>query len=88
MNEFEGLVFETKGPRRGPVAKNGAEALDRFGLGNNSLGMIVKAQTMIIAGSWFLSYLGLTLTRQKFQKMQQPPTLSNGKANGQGSIRL
>jgi ABC-type multidrug transport system ATPase subunit/ABC-type multidrug transport system permease subunit len=82
LNEFTGLEFETKGPRRGPVARNGAEALDRFGLGNNSLGMIVKAQSLIVAGCWFLSYLGLTLTRQKFQTMEQPPQLTIVKANG------
>merc|ERR1711935_840376 len=37
VNEFEGLSFSTSGPPRGPVAKNGVDALARFGLGNNSL---------------------------------------------------
>jgi ABC-type multidrug transport system ATPase subunit len=70
LNEFEGLEFSSSGPRRGPVAKNGVDALARFGLGNNSLSTVVKAQVLIISASWFMSYLGLTLTRQKFQKME------------------
>jgi hypothetical protein len=74
LNEFEGLVFDTSGPRRGPVVRNGAEALDRFGLGKYSLGDVVKSQSIIVGVSWLLSYLGLTLTRQKFQKMQEPTT--------------
>lgn len=79
LNEFDGLVFDTSGPRRGPVVKNGAEALDRFGLGNNTLGTVVKAQTIIISACWLLSYLGLTLTRQKFQRMEIPPgNMTNG----------
>ena len=72
VNEFEGLTFNTSGPRRGPVAKNGDDALARFGLGNNSLSTVVKAQTLIISISWIMSYSGLTLTRQKFQKMEEP----------------
>jgi ABC-type multidrug transport system permease subunit len=72
LNEFEGLTFDTSGPRRGPVAKNGQEALARFGLGNNSLASVVKAQTLIVSACWFLSYLGLTLTRQRFQRMRTP----------------
>eukprot|EP00536_Pseudo-nitzschia_multiseries_P013477 jgi/Psemu1/320462/estExt_fgenesh1_pm.C_5760006 len=77
LNEFEGLTFKTSGPRRGPVAKNGDDALARFGLGNNSLSTVVQAQAMIVAGSWFISYLGLSLSRQKFQKMETPVT-TNG----------
>mmetsp|Transcript_7530 Transcript_7530/g.17000 ORF Transcript_7530/g.17000 Transcript_7530/m.17000 type:complete len:753 (-) Transcript_7530:115-2373(-) len=72
LNEFEGLTFNTSGPRRGPVAKNGVDALARFGFGNNSLSTVVKAQTLIISASWFMSYLGLSLTRPKFQKMEIP----------------
>lgn len=78
LNEFDGLAFDTSGPRRGPVAKNGAEALARFGLGGNSLGAVVKAQAIIVSACWLLSYLGLTLTRQKFQKMEMPQSKSNG----------
>jgi hypothetical protein len=78
LNEFAGLVFDTSGPRRGPVAKNGAEALARFGLGGNSLRSVVHAQVAIISACWLLSYLGLTLTRQKFQKMDTPPSQING----------
>ena len=73
MNEFEGLEFETGGPRRGPVAKTGAAALDRFGLGTRTLGQVVRAQVLIASGSWLLSYLGFTLTRQRFQEMKPPP---------------
>eukprot|EP00529_Nitzschia_sp_RCC80_P009928 CAMPEP_0113481860 /NCGR_PEP_ID=MMETSP0014_2-20120614/22624_1 /TAXON_ID=2857 /ORGANISM="Nitzschia sp." /LENGTH=777 /DNA_ID=CAMNT_0000375365 /DNA_START=288 /DNA_END=2621 /DNA_ORIENTATION=- /assembly_acc=CAM_ASM_000159 len=72
LNEFEGLEFETKGPRRGPVARNGVEALSRFGLGDNTVADVLKTQLMLISGSWFLSYLGLTLSRQKFQCMEEP----------------
>jgi ABC-type multidrug transport system permease subunit len=72
LNEFEGLTFNTSGPRRGPVAKNGDDALARFGLGNNSISTVVKAQACIISFSWFMSYLGLSLTRQKFQRMESP----------------
>jgi ABC-type multidrug transport system ATPase subunit len=70
VNEFDQLTFDTKGPRRGPVAKFGSEALDRFGLGTNTLGDIVKAQLSITVVSWALSYIGLTLTGQKYLKMQ------------------
>ena len=72
INEFEGLEFEVKGPQRGPVARNGEEALARFGMGARDLGDVVKAQVMITSACWFLSYVGLTLTRQKFQVMEEP----------------
>lgn len=72
LNEFEGLTFDTSGPHRGPVAKNGQEALARFGLGNNSLAQVLKAQTLIVSACWFFSYLGLTLTGQRFQRMETP----------------
>jgi len=72
LNEFDGLTFTNSGPRRGPVAKNGDDALARFGFGGNSLSTVVKAQSLIVSVSWFMSYLGLALTRQKFQKMEAP----------------
>lgn len=72
LNEFEGLVFDTKGIPRGPVARNGEEALSRFGLAGKNLGDVVKAQTIITSACWFLSFLGLTLTKQKFQIMESP----------------
>ena len=72
VNEFEGLEFDTGGPRRGPVAKTGEDALARFGLAEKKLGDVVKAQVIITSTCWFLSYLGLTLTRQKFQVMEKP----------------
>ena len=76
LNEFEGLEFGTDDAgmrgRRGPPAKTGAEALARFGLGNNSLGTVVQAQLAITLFGWVLSFLGLTLTGQKFQVMAPP----------------
>ena len=75
LNEFEGLKFESSGRRRGPVAKTGAEALDRFGLGANSLSDVFHAQLTITLAGWALSYLGLTLTGQKFMKMELPQSV-------------
>ena len=77
MNEFDGLAFDATGPRRGPLAKTGADALDRFGLGTKSISDVFKAQAMITASCWGLSFLGLTLTSQKFLEMKSPET--NGK---------
>ena len=72
INEFDGLKFDTTGPRRGPVAKTGGEALQSIGLGERKLDDVFKAQGIIITASWFLSYLGLALTSQKFQVMEVP----------------
>lgn len=72
VNEFEGLAFSTGGPRRGPVVKTGEEALARFGLDGKTVEDVVRAQTKIIGGCWFLSFLGLALTRQKYEIMQNP----------------
>lgn len=72
INEFQGLTFDTGGPRRGPVAKTGAEALERFGLGTRSLQDIVRAQANIAGVCWLLSYVGLSLTRQKYLVMDNP----------------
>lgn len=72
LNEFDGLVFETGGPRRGPVAKTGLDALARFGLGGSTLGDVVRAQLTITGVCWLLSFLGLTLTKQKYLPMQAP----------------
>jgi len=78
VNEFDGLEFSTSGPRRGPVAKTGADALSRFGLGKRSVPDVFKAQLTITATFWLLSYLGLTLTRQKFLEMKDPDVNGNG----------
>jgi len=72
LNEFEGLEFETKGPYRGAVVKDGAEALARLGLGARKIGVVVRAQALITFSCWSLSYLGLKLTRQKFEVMNAP----------------
>jgi len=72
VNEFEGLTFDSSGPRRGPAAKTGEDALARFGLGKFSVGDVMRAQLSITGICWLLSYLGLTLTRQKFLVMKEP----------------
>lgn len=76
VNEFEGLEFESGGPRRGPVAKTGEDALSRFGLGSHTVGDVMRAQLMITGSCWLLSYLGLTLTKQRFMTMKEPRTTS------------
>jgi ABC-type multidrug transport system permease subunit len=70
--EFSGLKFNTSGPRRGPVAKTGEEALERMGLGERTLSDVFKAQIAITAACWGLSFMGMTLTRQKFLIMKAP----------------
>lgn len=72
LNEFEGLEFTSGGPFRGPTAKTGEDALSRFGLDGKSLGDVVGAQTKIIVGCWVMSFLGLALTRQRFEIMKNP----------------
>ena len=74
VNEFEGQTFATTGPMRGPVAKTGAEALGRFGLGQYTIGQIMKNQLQITGIAWSLAWLGLTLTKQKYLEMKQPET--------------
>lgn len=72
VNEFNGLEFSTKGPRRGPLVKTGKDALERFGFADRTLSDVVAAQRNIIACCWFLSYLGLSMTRAKFESMIAP----------------
>jgi len=72
LNEFEGLEFETKGPYRGAVVKDGGEALARLGLGARSIRVVFRSQALISLACWGLSYLGLRLTRQKFEIMRTP----------------
>jgi hypothetical protein len=72
VNEFDGLEFVATGPRRGPVARTGAEALARFGLGSNTVFDVIKAQLVITGACWALSWLGLTLSKQKFLQMKAP----------------
>lgn len=79
LNEFQGLEFEASGRRRGPVAKTGADALDRFGLGKNTLADVMQAQLAMTISGWVLSYLGLTITGQKFMKMEEPDTEEDAK---------
>jgi hypothetical protein len=78
LNEFKDLKFDVTGPQRGPVAKTGTDALARFGLGSNTLPDVFKAQAMITLSCWALSFLGLSLNRQKFLEMKSPVE-TNGK---------
>jgi len=72
VNEFNGLEFDTTGPRRGPVVKFGKEALDRFGMADTTLWDVFSAQKNMVVVCWFLSYLGLSLTSQKYETMISP----------------
>jgi ABC-2 type transporter len=72
LNEFDGLKFDSSGARGGPVVTTGTDALARFGLGTRSLNDVLRAQLYIAGGCWILSYIGLTLTRQKFLNMLPP----------------
>lgn len=73
LNEFDGLKFDATGGRGGPIAKTGADALARFGLGTRSLKDVLRAQIYIASACWILSYIGFTITRQKFLTMLPPP---------------
>ena len=73
LNEFEGLEFKSSGPFRGPVTKTGEQALARFGMDGISLDSVVSAQLKIIVCCWILSFMGLSLTRQKFVVMLNHP---------------
>jgi len=68
--EFTGLKFQTGGPRRGPVAKTGEEALERMGLADRTLTQVFRAQLSITVVCWCLSFVGMTLTRQQFLTMK------------------
>lgn len=72
VNEFEGLTFTYSGPPRGPIAKTGDDALARFSLGKHSVGDVIRAQLMVTSACWVLSFLGLTLTKQRFLEMKNP----------------
>jgi ABC-type multidrug transport system ATPase subunit len=73
VNEFDGLEFDTSGPKRGPMAKTGQDALARLGMDGKTVAQVVTAQTRIIAACWLMSFLGLSLTRQKFLIMESIP---------------
>ena len=72
INEFTGLSFSADGPRRGPLIKTGEEALAKFGLANMSIREVFTAQRNILGICWLVSYLTLSLTKQKYQKMLSP----------------
>jgi hypothetical protein len=86
VNEFKGLKFDTIGTSAGgrPYAtKTGEVALERFGLANRTIRDVVMAQTKVAATCWFLSYLGLTVTKQKYEVMKQPNPSTSGRAISQ-----
>jgi ABC-type multidrug transport system permease subunit len=72
VNEFSGLNFDPSGRMRGPIIKNGNDALASFGIEKRTLWEVVTAQRNIISICWLLSYLGISVTRQKFEVMQAP----------------
>jgi len=72
VNEFTGLTFDISGPRRGVLVKTGFDALEIFGIAKRSLSEVFTAQTRIITGCWILSFVGLSLSRDKFMKMSLP----------------
>jgi hypothetical protein len=77
INEFDGLEFITTDGKHEKAAalaiKTGSDALARFGmLSNRTLLDVAQAQITIACACWALSYLGLTLTRQKFLIMKKP----------------
>jgi ABC-type multidrug transport system permease subunit len=72
VNEFNGLEFDTSGPRKGPLVTTGKQALDRFGMADSTLSGVFSAQRNIIVACWFLSYVGLSITSQKYESMITP----------------
>jgi len=72
VNEFTGLTFDKSGPRRGVIMNTGIDALESFGIAERSLSEVFTAQTRIITGCWILSFIGLTLSRDKYMKMSLP----------------
>ena len=81
------------GGRGTVMAKTGADALARFGLvlassdddddddkttgSRSSLHAVVFAQVAITVFCWLLSYIGLSYTLQRYQRMQIPATKNN-----------
>jgi len=72
INEFTGLTFDTSGNRRGAIVRTGYDALDRFGISERNLPEVFTAQGGIIAGCWILSFVGIKLNRERFEKMSLP----------------
>ena len=54
------------------VTKTGQEALARFGIEGATVGGVIQAQLKIILGCWMMSFVGLAVTRQKFEVMKAP----------------
>jgi hypothetical protein len=55
------------------MAKTGADALSRFGLGNGvGIAQIMRTQLTITGMAWGLALFGLTLTKQRYLEMKTP----------------
>ena len=67
------LIQKKRPNNLGPLLRTGTDALIQFGMGNKKLEDIVQAQLLLIATFWSLSYIGLRLTKQKYQVMMPPP---------------
>lgn len=72
INEFAGLLFDRKGLKHGPSAETGQDALARLGLGSRSIADVLRAQATTAASFYAISFLGLTLTRQRYETMNVP----------------
>ncbi len=69
VNEFEGLEFDTSGPRRGPVIRTGIDALAKFGFADRTLPEAVGALRNIILGCWIITFIALSLNKSKYSTM-------------------
>jgi hypothetical protein len=75
-----GLQFNNVGGglKRGPpIIQTGKDALARFGMDQRSIRDIIGYQIRLATSFWLLSYLGLTLTKQKYEVMQAPPIIAD-----------
>ena len=52
--------------------QTGEEALVRFGLQDRTIREIITNQATVAATCWILSYIGLSLTKQRYEIMQPP----------------
>jgi hypothetical protein len=80
LNELEGIEFSSPPLKdrllipKGPIMKTGADALAQLGMDatQTGIGTVVRAQLLITGTCWLLSYIGLSLTRQRFLVMESP----------------
>jgi hypothetical protein len=81
INEFTGLIFtnsdshhpNTNTQRRSSMIRTGTDALEQYGLlSDRTLYDVAKAQCTIAFVCWILSYIALTMQKQKFVVMNKP----------------